>query len=159
MPIGQSPLEIPLPLMPISCNRQCQVAIVGSESFDVTKLIFDSLVLGRADGVGGVVSPLTKRGRPWGAIEDVATPYLGDLCDCQEGGADGIEDFVIKFSTREMVRTLELGTIPRRTPVALTLTGSPVDGTTFEASDCIVTTGQPTRIPRGSRLGEKRDHP
>ncbi|UCC31578.1 MAG: right-handed parallel beta-helix repeat-containing protein, partial [Phycisphaerales bacterium] len=135
------------------------VAIVGSESFDVTELIFHSLALGRADGVGGVVPPLTKRGRPWGAIEDVAMHYLGDLCDCQEGGPDGIEDFTIKFSTREMVRALELDTIPRRTSVALTLTGSLVDGTTFEAFDCIVTTGQPTQRLHGSRLGKKRDDP
>ena len=117
------------------------VAIVGSESFDVTELIFDSLALGRADGVGGVVPPLTKRGRPWGAIEDVATPYLGDLCDCDEGGPDGIEDLVLKFSTQELATVFQLDSLRPGTSIVLILTGWLLDGTHFTASDCIIIRG------------------
>ena len=86
-------------------------------------------------------------------------PDIGDLCVCREEGTDGIDDLVLKFSTREMVRALELVTIPRRTVVPLTLTGTLVDGAMFEASDCIVAIGQPSEVRRRSRVGNQGNRP
>jgi len=135
------------------------MALVGDESFDVAEVDVDSLVLRRTDGVGEAVVPITRRGRPRVAIEDVGTPFAGEHCDCHEMGGDGIDDLAIKFSTPEMVAAFDLDDMPRRGSVALTLTGALFDGTVFEATDCVVITGQPGRALNGRRLGRGHRKP
>jgi hypothetical protein len=138
-----------LDIKPGSCPNPVNVrahgalpmAIVGTESFDVSLVDVESLELIRADGVGGVVAPTAKRFRIRATIEDVATPFDGPLCDCHDAEGDGIDDLAIKFSTAELVSTLELGSLENHSSVVLSIRGALLDGTSFEASDCIVIRG------------------
>ncbi len=140
------PGACPNPLNPRS-RGVLPVAVVGSDIFDVTEIDVESLVLTRADGVGGSVRPLSHRHGPRVKVKDVATPFSGPLCDCHELRGDGIDDLGMKFSTRKLVRNLELESLSVGTEVPLTVSGTLRDGTPFEASDCILITG-------GSRNGE-----
>jgi hypothetical protein len=117
------------------------VAVLGSPTFDVTQIDTTSLALKRADGGGGSVRPLSGPPGPGIHFEDVATPFSGLECGCNELGADGIKDLTLKFSTLELVASLELGSLPAGASVALTVTGVMRDGAPFEASDCIVLSG------------------
>lgn len=119
------------------------MSIVGSESFDVTQIDSDTLRLRRADSVGGIVTPLSGPPGPGITTADVATPFTGDLCDCHELGGDGIDDLLLKFSTRELAGAFQLSELPSGASIMLTLSGSLLDGTAFEASDCIVIPGKP----------------
>ena len=78
-------------------------------------------------------------------MDDVATPYAGDLCDCHGLGGDGIDDLLLKFSTPELTRAFALSELPSGASLVLTLSGSLLDGTAFEASDCVVIPGKPAR--------------
>ncbi len=148
-------IEAKLDIRPGACPNRLNtrsrgvlpVAVVGSETFDVTQIDAESLVLRRADGVGGSVRPLSNRHGPRVKIKDVSTPFSGPLCDCHELRGDGIDDLGMKFSTRKLVRSLELAGLSPGASVPLTLSGTLRDGTPFEASDCILITG-------GSRNGE-----
>jgi hypothetical protein len=129
------------------------MAIVGRETFDVSEVDIDSLVLTRADGVGGEVTPLTQ---PWGlrpTIQDVATPFAGDFCDCHKLHHDGIDDLLLRFSVSEMARSLELHAAEDVGFLLLTLHGSLLDGSGFSASDCVL-----TLHPHGSSNDVKRGH-
>ena len=145
------PGSCPNPVNPRS-KGVVPVAIIGSESFDVRQIDIDSVLLARADGVGGAVPPLGKRGGAWSNVGDVGTPFDGEPCDCHEQGADGIDDLQLKFSTPELAEVLELGSLPRSSSVVLTLSGSLLDGTGFQASDCIVIPGKDSSAAiRGAR--------
>ena len=121
------------------------VAIVGSGSLDVTQIDVDSLELGRTDGVGGTATPIVGRRGPRVHIEDVASPLDGEPCECHELGADGFDDLILKFSTPELARILELDRFSHKASVNLTLNGTLLDGMPFSASDCILIVG--TREP------------
>ena len=121
------------------------VAIVGSGSLDVTQIDVDSLELRRTDGVGGSATPMAGRRGPRVHIEDVASPFDGESCECHELGADGFDDLILKFSTPELARTLELTRFSHKTSVNLILNGRLLDGMPFSASDCILIVG--TRAP------------
>jgi hypothetical protein len=148
------PGSCPNPVNPKS-KGVVPMAVVGSESFDVTQIDIDSLTVARADGVGGVVAPLTEQRGPRPGIADVATPFEGDRCACHEFGGDGIDDLTLKFSTPEMVETLELGSSPGETSVMLTLSGSLLDGSLFTASDCILIPGGGRAAGVGNGRGSK----
>jgi hypothetical protein len=137
------PGSCPNPVNPRS-RGVVPIAIVGSESFDVTNVDIESLILARADGVGGSVAPLAGPHGPRAHIEDVATPFDGEECDCHELGSDGFDDLALKFSTVEVSEALQLRSLPNKRPVALTISGSLLDGTTFTASDCIRLPGRAT---------------
>lgn len=126
------------------------MAIVGSESFDVTEIDIESLVLSRADGIGGVVAPFLGPLGHGAMIEDVATLFAGELCACHELLGDGIDDLTLKFSTSDLVEVLELDSLPRQAVVTLTLSGSLYDGTAFAASDCMTIVSD-VLPPRGLR--------
>ena len=108
----------------------------------------ESRVLARAGGVGGFVAPLMGPPGAGVRVEDVATLFDGDLCDCNDLAADGFDDVVIKFSTQAMVNIFELGSKSHRASVTLTVRGSLLDGTEFEASDCVVITGRASETPQ-----------
>ena len=76
-------------------------------------------------------------------IRDVATPFDGELCYCHRRRGDGIDDLVLDFHTRRMVDALELHSAPSGNLVTLTVSGMLLDGTPFEASDCIRIIGRP----------------
>ena len=138
------PGSCPNPVNPRS-KGVVPVAIVGSTSFDVAHIDTNTLALRRTDGVGVVVTPLSGPPRPGITTDDVATPFAGDLCDCHDLGGDGIDDLLLKFSTPELTGAFELSELPSGASLLLTLSGSLLDGTAFEASDCVVIPGKPAR--------------
>ena len=113
------------------------VAVIGTEAFDVTDIDLTSLLLSRADGGGGFIAPLDGPPGPRSRIEDVATPFGGEVCDCHDLGADGILDLSLKFDTEAVVSDLNLGALPPGALVELVVTGNLVDGTPFVGSDCV----------------------
>jgi len=119
------------------------VAITGSQSFDVTDIELASLALTRADGIGGAAEPIMKHPGKWMKIKNVTAPSELGPCACGEQSGDGIDDLLLKFSTEEMVSELELGSMPWGTQVELKLSGSLLDGTMFDAWDCIAIVGKP----------------
>ena len=102
-----------------------------------------SLRLARADGVGGEVVPRSAR------YEDVAAPFDGEPCDCDVLGPDEIMDLLLKFRTPHVVQALELDGMSHGDVVELVLTGTLLDGTEFEARDCIRIVGR-NAVRRGA---------
>ena len=103
------------------------VALLGDAGFDVNDVDVTTLAL---EGV----APLDQGGGP--KVDDVATP-VGDNanCNCAEDGPDGFDDLKMKFSAQQIAAA-----IPQGQPgddLMLTLTGELLDGTPFEAKDCI----------------------
>ncbi len=68
---------------PLNCNSNgaVPIALVGSDSLDVTQVDLSSLQLCRKDGEGGCVSPLEGPPGPHSTIDDVASPFDGDSQD------------------------------------------------------------------------------
>ncbi len=98
-------------------------AIVGSGNFDVTEVNISTLLL---EGVAPIRS----------SFEDVTRPATGgDECACTTGGPDGFMDLTLKFSRQKIA--VAIGPAEDGDVVVLTLTGSLIDGTPFEASDCV----------------------
>jgi hypothetical protein len=116
-------------------------AIVGGPGLDVADIDVSSLFLERSDGIGGSVRPLAGLPGPGTTIEDAATPLSGTTCECHELAGDGIDDLLLKFSTQELVESLELSPLAAGTSVPLKITGALHNGRPLEASDCIVITG------------------
>ncbi|MCH8153535.1 MAG: FG-GAP repeat protein [Planctomycetes bacterium] len=139
--IGEVRLDIKPGSCPNSFNRNSHgvlpVALVGTDSFDVTQVDLSSILLARADGVGGSVAPNEGPPGPHSEFEDVATPFDGELCDCHEESGDGILDLSMKFKTDDVVASLQLNDLPAGDLVELVVSGALLDGTAFSASDCI----------------------
>lgn len=114
-------IAVPVDIRPRSCpnpiNTRARgvipVAILGTESFDVTRV--DPVTV-RLEGV----SPLQ-----W-ALEDVATPvepYIGkEPGDCTTEGPDGYMDLVFHFDNQEVVHAI--GHVSRGDVLVLQLTGN-----------------------------------
>jgi hypothetical protein len=126
---------------PNSFNRKSNgvlpVALVGCDCYDVTQVDLASVLLSRADGVGGSVGPHEGPPGPHSVFEDVATPFDGQPCDCHELEGDGIIDLSMKFKTQEVVAALELDNLPPGDLVELIVSGVLLDGTPFAGRDCI----------------------
>ena len=92
-------------------------------------------------------------------IEDVATPFAGELCDCDENGPDGISDLVLKFETQDIVSKL-LQDDSFNEFVVLTLNGNllgPAGGDAFSASDCVrIVPPSNNRNPNSGHLNNGR---
>ncbi len=114
--------EARLDIKPASCpnplnrdsNGLLPVALVGSKGFDANDVDITTLLLSRADGEGGEVAP-----GPQTEIEDVATPFGGELCDCHELEGDGIDDVSMHFVKSDVVEVLELDKVPDGTLLEL----------------------------------------
>jgi hypothetical protein len=140
---GMSPCQY-LDFKPGSCpnsfnrgsNGVLPTAVVGMADFDVSMIDPATLVITRADGVGGAVAPIMGPPGPKVTIGDVATPYEGELCGCHEMEGDGIDDLKMKFPTEETVDGLELYDITDEYTV-LVVRGNLYDGTPFIAADCV----------------------
>jgi hypothetical protein len=152
------PTDPTLDIKPGSCpnplNRRSMgklpVAIIGTTSFDVAMIDIGSLHLSRADGIGGSVAPLEGPRGPYTTIEDVGTPFCGEVCDCHELEGDGIDDLSMKFSSSEVTETLELNDVENWSIVELVVSGALVDGTEFSVSDCVRVQGT-TRVTERMR--------
>jgi hypothetical protein len=106
------------------------MALVGDTELNVEGVDRASLLL---EGI----APLRS------ALEDVAAPSSGEECDCSDAGADGVLDLTLKFSAEDVLAAIGSGPFDGAVPV--TLTGTLLDGTPFEATDCLrlVGTGKP----------------
>ncbi len=118
------------------------MALLGSDTLDVTQVELSSLQLSRKDGVGGSVGPNEGPPGPHSTIDDVATPFDGDPQDpencCHEAGGDGVDDLVMHFNTPDVCSALGLDALSGGTFLSLQLTGTLLDGTAFRAEDCMV---------------------
>jgi hypothetical protein len=123
------------------------VAICGTPDFDVTQIDPQSLVLARTDDVGGSVTPLMGPPGPRIRVQDAATPFEGEPCDCHDLHGDGIDDLVMKFETELVVAGLQLNDLSSGMFVELVLNGELSDGTPFSATDCIVVRGRSDSPP------------
>ena len=95
------------------------------------------MLLKRADGLGGSIGPVRTPPGLAPKVRDVATPFEGELCGCHHQGQDGLDDLLLVFSGGKLVRALQLESVPDESPTQLTLSGTLVDGTAFQASDCL----------------------
>jgi hypothetical protein len=144
VPVAEGP-DVALDIKPGSCpnsfNRKSNgvlpVALVGTDVFDVMNVDLGSVLLVRADGIGGGVAPNEGPPGPQSVYEDVATPFAGEACECIEAEGDGVTDLSMKFRSQEVVEALELDDLLPGDLVELTLIGTLLDGSPFAASDCI----------------------
>ena len=111
------------------------VALVGTHEFDVTEIDVASIMLSRADGLGGSVAPNEGPPGPHSVFADIATPFAGGPCDCHDLEGDGIMDLSMKFKIDCVVDAL--GLAETHGNVELIITGLLLDGTSFEARDCV----------------------
>ncbi|MHC4797436.1 MAG: hypothetical protein ACYTF1_12405 [Planctomycetota bacterium] len=102
------------------------MAILGTETFDVSEIDKDSI------SINGMISPVLMP-----KIDDVGTPFEGEECNCHTVGADGYDDLVIHFSRQEVIAALGLAAMPPGSVVPITVQGELLDGTPFEATDCV----------------------
>ncbi len=127
----------PLTVTPkLNTKGVMSVAVMGTEDFDVTTILPESLQL------EGVVP------YRW-SLEDVATPLPDSAtgyCECHELGSDGYLDLVLKFPRGELEQVLfddPPGDLPGGIlpiiglTIPLTLTGQTMTGEPFEGQDCI----------------------
>ena len=134
---------------PLNCRSQgvLPVAAVGTVSFDVMQIDVASVRILRVDGVGSEVAPLEGPPGPHSVFADVATPFDGEPCNCEEEEGDGLLDLSMKFRTQDLVEVLELGDVEVGEEVELVVTGMLLDGSEFTtAGDCIM-------IIRGASIG------
>ncbi|MFC1572684.1 right-handed parallel beta-helix repeat-containing protein [Candidatus Eisenbacteria bacterium] len=108
------------------------MAIVGAVDFDVHEIDISSMLL------EGTVAPTRFN------YEDVSTPIVASgECECVAEGPDGFEDLTLKFRTQDLKDAL--GPVQIGEEVVLTLTGTLLNGTPFEGTDCIVVRGRQDR--------------
>jgi uncharacterized membrane protein len=124
------PGSCPNPLN-IGSNGVLPTAVLWTDELDVAMIDIDSIELARADGMGGSVVPFRTN------FEDVGTPFDGEPCDCHEMGGDGYDDLTMKFRTQDVVEALELDSVEGFEFVELIVTGTLLDGTPFEGTDCV----------------------
>lgn len=134
--IPEPALVIAVDIKPASCPNPLHVksdgvlpvAILGSDSFDVTTIDATSI---RLNGVG----PIRH------SFEDVAAPGLDIAdCNCVEDGPDDFLDLTLKFETQQIVETL--GEVEHGDAITLDLTGVLYDETPIEGADCILIRGR-----------------
>ena len=143
-----TPVEIlaALDIKPGSCpnsfnrksNGVLRVALVGMLAyFDPAQVDLSTVRMSRADGGGGEAAPHEGPPRPHSVLQDVATPFGGEPCDCHELSGDGITDLSMKFKSADVTAMLALDGLPAGALVELLASGNLLDGTPFMASDCI----------------------
>ena len=135
-----------LDLKPGSCpnsyNRNSHgvlpTALVGTEDFDVSLVDIASLRIWRVDGVGGELAPHEGPPGPHTVVDDVATPFEGQECDCHDLTGDGVDDLLMHFETDQVVPILELNDLPAGALVPLAISGNLTGGASFVSpSDCL----------------------
>ena len=124
--VDVKPQSCPNPIKPNS-NGVLPVAILGTDSFDVTQVDVDSITL---DGV----SPIRH------SIKDVAAPHqvptVPQPDSCTDEGPDGFDDLTLKFNMQEIVAAL--GAVSKGDVISVELEGQLLDGTPIEGYDIII---------------------
>jgi hypothetical protein len=171
--VGAPEERVKIDIKPGSCpnsyNRKSRgvlpVAVVGTEQLDVSQIDPSSVEICSLDPEGSIrvgcdeddpfkeccIGPHEGPPGPHTVVEDVATPFPGEVCDCHEEEGDGIPDLLLKFKTQELVPALGLGDLPDGALVPLVVrfakAGDPV---AFEGSDCVrlVPPGTPPNMMR-----------
>jgi hypothetical protein len=138
----QASIDIKPGACPNPWNRQGRgvltVAVVGTEDLDVTQIDASSVVIARADGLGGSLAPNEGPPGPQSTVKDIATPFEAtQTCECEHLGADGIVDLSLSFRTDDLVETLYLGELSEGAMPELIVSGTLLDGTPFEGRDCV----------------------
>jgi uncharacterized repeat protein (TIGR01451 family) len=110
------------------------VAVLGTADFSVRDIDPSTIRLTR-EGAAGSVAPLK-----W-SYKDVATPFAGELCGCNEMYGDGYMDLTLKFSEVDLVAALGLGSVKGQT-IEMILTGALRDGTPLSGRDCVRVLGK-----------------
>jgi hypothetical protein len=103
------------------------VALLGGEDFDVRDIDLSSL---RLEGVEPIAGKMKYKSVP-GA--------LSAACVCSTGNPDSFEDLELKFRTPEIAEAID-PVWPSEIKM-LTLAGILLDGTPFEATDCVKIVG------------------
>lgn len=85
--------------------------------------------------LAGRVAPLR-----WSVEDLAAAPAArdGDECPCSLDGVDGVADLALKFDTQAVVAALDPASLVKGARVRISVTGVRLDGTAFEASDCML---------------------
>jgi hypothetical protein len=161
-PLCDVKLLVGIDIKPGSCpnsfNRNSRgvlpVAVVGTQELDATRIDPSSVEICSLDGSGRVrkgcdqsnpdedccIGPNEGPPGPHTVVEDVATPFAGELCDCHELEGDGIPDLSLKFKTQDLIPALGLGELGAGELPELLVRGrllEPFGGTPFEGSDCV----------------------
>jgi formylglycine-generating enzyme required for sulfatase activity len=137
---ARKPTILQLDILPSDCPNEfttnlmgkgkskLPMAIRGGEDFDVTQIDVDTI------SIQDTIFPVKTS-----KIDDVTTFMAdGEVCDCHVAGGDGIHDLTLHFLRRDVIQVLSLNTMDPGTVVRITVKGDFLDGTAFEATDCIV---------------------
>gem|GEM_PF-1152257 len=136
------PGSCPNPINPKSMGK-LPAALLGTADLDVRDIDVATVLLGR-EGTVRKVAPVK-----W-SYEDVATPIDGGPCECNELGADGFLDLVLKFKTQAVVEILDIpGALVD--PVPLLVSASLTSGEHIIATDCVKFVGN---NPAKKKLGD-----
>lgn len=111
-----------------------RVAILGTPTFDVNRIAPSSVRLYGEHCDGGPVCPIAA------CRQDVATPFVGDLsnCECSDLNGDGITDLVLSFRRSTVICEFGLANLPEGSSKRVMITGRlDCNGCTFLGTDCI----------------------
>ncbi|MHC4445206.1 MAG: HYR domain-containing protein, partial [Planctomycetota bacterium] len=127
------PDSCPSPLNMNTNNKgRIKFALLGSDKCEVNEIDVNSIA------IAGVVFPSKIP-----TTMDVGTPRpVSQQCECRGHKKDGINDLLIHFPRKEIILALGLNTMERKTVVPITVTGKLLDGTPFEATDCVKLVGR-----------------
>lgn len=146
---------LPLDLKPGGCpashnptsRGHVRAVLLGTAAVSGADIDPASLRLSRGDCTSKWVQPNYGPPGPPISVERAGRPRGDGDCPCHESGDDGIVDLSMHFDSVAMGSSLELRAVKDAAPVRLTLTGtirkpgSPLDGATFVASDCLQLVG------------------
>jgi hypothetical protein len=122
-------------------NGAVEVALLGSATFDVGSIDLSSIRISRTDGIGALVEPYEGESGPGsGALDDVATPFVGSMPGCHDVGGDGFIDVIVYFASGDLAQGLQLGAIAPGNVVELVVSGLLENGEAFAAHDVITLT-------------------
>jgi hypothetical protein len=123
---------------PTGAGGALPVAILGSADFDVTTIDPASVML---EGVGALRTN----------VDDVASPVVdGEECECTTDRSDGFADLLLKFTKSAIIAAIE--PVSNGDELALTLTGTLLDGTPFAGSDCVLIRAMKPSFPNTIQL-------
>ena len=124
------PITIGMDINPHACPNRLKVngggpfsvALLGTGELDVEDIDVESV---RLEGVAAVHDKTRDVG-----------PVDYDPCGCVTGGRDGIQDLVLRFNRQEILSAI--APVVCGESLSLSISGTLLDGTPFQGSDCII---------------------